>query len=114
MHNLIALSLTSFLTLSTALPQRNRNGNGNTRTGNGNSRAQQATAQQQAAQVAQGISQAQDGSMILDDTVMVNGLPIRFKISAPADQFLPASGVPGAAGKHNQTFTSAITSLTIV
>lgn len=96
MHSLIALSLSSLLTLSTAFPQRNRNGNGNGRTGNGRTQ-QQATAQQQAAQVAQGISVAQDGSMILDDTVMVNGLPIRFKISAPADQFLPASGVPGAA-----------------
>jgi hypothetical protein len=32
-----------------------------------------------------------------DANVCTSGLPIRFKISAPADQFLPASGVPGAA-----------------
>ena len=85
MYGLITLSL---LSLTSALPQRNRGGNGN---------GQQATAFQKAAQVPQGISTATDGSMILDDTVMVNNLPIRFKISAPADQFLPASGVPGAA-----------------
>jgi hypothetical protein len=85
MYKLIALSL---LSLTSALPQRNRGGNG---------RGQQATAQQKAAQVPQGISTATDGSMILDDTVMVNNLPIRFKISAPAEMFLPASGVPGAA-----------------
>ncbi|KAH7066048.1 hypothetical protein BKA63DRAFT_426432 [Paraphoma chrysanthemicola] len=97
MHHLIALS--SLLAVTSAFPQRNRNGNG--RNGGGRTQ-QQATAQQQAAQVPQGISTAQDGSMILDDTVMVNGLPIRFKISAPADQFLPASGVPGAAATSAQ------------
>lgn len=80
MYKTIALSL---FTLASALPARNGNG-------------QQLTAQQQAAKVPQGISTATDGSMILDDTVMVNNLPIRFKISAPADQFLAASGVPGA------------------
>lgn len=90
--------LSSLLTLSSALPQRNRNGN----TRNQNSGAQQATAFQQAAQIPQGISLATDGSTILDDTVMVNGLPIRFKISAPADQFLAASGVPGAAATAGQ------------
>lgn len=94
------LTLSTLLSLSTALPQRNRNG-GNGR-GGGGGQAQQATAQQQAAQVPQGLSQAQDGSTILDDTVIVNGLPIRFKISAPADQFLPASGVPGAAATASQ------------
>lgn len=87
MYKVIALSL---LSLASALPQRNRGGN---RGGN----RQQATAFQQAAQIPQGVSRATDGSMILDDTVIVNNLPIRFKISAPADQFLPASGVPGAA-----------------
>ncbi|KAF2822332.1 hypothetical protein CC86DRAFT_357114 [Ophiobolus disseminans] len=99
MHTSI-ITLSTLLSLSTALPQRNRNG-GNGR-GGGGGQTQQATAQQQAAQVAQGLSQAQDGSTILDDTVMVNGLPIRFKISAPADQFLPASGVPGAAAASAQ------------
>jgi hypothetical protein len=110
MHNLIALS--ALLALTSALPQRTRNGQGATR--------KQQTAFQQAARVPQGISQAQDGSMILDNTVMVkyallptshllrlqltftSGLPIRFKISAPADQFLPASGVPGAAATSGQ------------
>jgi len=94
------LALSSLISLSTALPKRNRNGNANTQTGNG--RTQAATAFQQAAQVPQGVSQAQDGSTILDDTVMVNGLPIRFKISAPADQFLAGSGVPGAAATSAQ------------
>jgi hypothetical protein len=58
------IALSTLLTLSTALPQRNRNGNGN-------GRAKQQTAQQQAAQVPQGLSQATDGSIIMDDTVMV-------------------------------------------
>lgn len=100
MYNLIALS--SLLALASALPQRNRNGN--TRNGNngGGQTQQQSTAFQQAAQIPQGISQATDGSTILDDTVMVNGLPIRFKISAPADQFLAGSGVPGAAATAGQ------------
>lgn len=62
MHGLFAV--TSLLVVTSALPQRNRNGGGR---GGG----RQQTAQQQAAQVPQGISQAQDGSMILDDTVMV-------------------------------------------
>ncbi|KAF1916662.1 hypothetical protein BDU57DRAFT_556842 [Ampelomyces quisqualis] len=77
------------------MPQRNRNGNGG-------GRGQQGTAQQKAAQVPQGLSQAQDGGVIMDDTVMVNGLPIRFKISAPADQYLTTSGVPGAAATSGQ------------
>jgi hypothetical protein len=87
------IALTTLLTLSTALPQRNRGGNN--ASGGGRQKAQ--TAFQQAQAIPQGISTATDGSMILDDTVMVNGLPIRFKISAPADQFLAGSGVPGAA-----------------
>lgn len=84
------LSLLSLSVLAAAAPQRNRGGGG----GGGR---QRATAQQQAAQVPQGISQATDGGMILDDTVNVNGLPIRFKVAAPASQFMAASGVPGAA-----------------
>jgi hypothetical protein len=66
---------------------------------------QRATAQQQAAQIPQGISQAADGSMILDATVNVNQLPIRFKIAAPADQFTAASGVPGAAAESGTNGT---------
>jgi len=78
------LIFASFVTIAACRPQR----------GGGR---QRATSQQQAAQVPQGISQATDGSMILDDTVNINGLPIRFKIAAPADQFMAVSGVPGAA-----------------
>ncbi|KAL5117158.1 hypothetical protein ACEQ8H_004983 [Pleosporales sp. CAS-2024a] len=85
--SLIALTL---LSLSAALPQRNRKGANKTG-------QQRATAQQKAARIPQGLSQAQDGSVIMDSTVTVNGLPLRFKISAPADQFLTTSGVPGAA-----------------
>ncbi|KAJ9155577.1 Cyclin-like F-box [Pleurostoma richardsiae] len=58
--------------------------------------AAQLTPQQQAAQIPQGISQATDGSTILDTTATVNGLDLRFKISAPADQFTVDSGVNGA------------------
>lgn len=74
---------------------------------------QRASAQAQAAQVPQGISQAADGSMILDDTVNINQLPIRFKIAAPADQFTAASGVPGAAAAAgaNGTMGTSILSL---
>ena len=77
------IAFASFVAIAACRPQR----------GGG----RQRTAQQQAAQVPQGISQATDGSMILDDTVNINGLPIRFKIAAPAEQFMAASGVPGAA-----------------
>ncbi|KAF2261413.1 hypothetical protein CC78DRAFT_619467 [Lojkania enalia] len=82
------LNFVYFGTLASAFPQRgNRNGNGR----------QRATAQQQAAQIPQGISTASDGGTILDDTVNVNGLPIRFRIAAPANQFIAGAGVPGAA-----------------
>ncbi|KAF2638774.1 hypothetical protein P280DRAFT_403629 [Massarina eburnea CBS 473.64] len=60
-------------------------------------RAKAQTAAAQVAKIPQGVSKATDGSMILDSTAMVNGLPIRFKIAAPAEQFMAASGVPGAA-----------------
>jgi hypothetical protein len=62
------IALSTLLTLSVAMPQRNRNGGG--RAGGGRTQ-QQATAQQKAAQVPQGLSQATDGSIIMDDTVMV-------------------------------------------
>ncbi|KAK8103741.1 uncharacterized protein PG998_010774 [Apiospora kogelbergensis] len=61
----------------------------------GNNRAK--TAQQQAAAIPQGVSQATDGSMILDTTVNINNLPIRFRISGPAAGFTAESGVPGGA-----------------
>ncbi|KAF2006345.1 hypothetical protein P154DRAFT_482156 [Amniculicola lignicola CBS 123094] len=80
------LHLIPLVSLVAGMPQR---------TGKG--KAQQQTAQQQAAKVPQGISQATDGSTIVDATAMINGLPIRYKIAAPAAQFMAASGVPGAA-----------------
>lgn len=61
----------SLLSVVHGAPQpQNRKGNGN-RGGNGNGRANRQTAQQQAAAVPQGISQATDGSMILDMTANV-------------------------------------------
>ncbi|KAI0487465.1 hypothetical protein F4859DRAFT_257059 [Xylaria cf. heliscus] len=76
---------------------RNRNGNGN---GNGNGRgaaSQRLTAQEQADQIPQGISVATDGSTILDATAQVNGQALRFKVSAPADQFTTDTGITGAS-----------------
>jgi hypothetical protein len=56
-----------------ALPQqRNRNGNGN---GGGNGNTQAQTPQQQAAAIPQGISEATDGSTILDTTATVKWVP---------------------------------------
>ncbi|KAK3330474.1 hypothetical protein B0H66DRAFT_572522 [Apodospora peruviana] len=64
-------------------PQRNRNGN-------------ERQQQQQAAQ----ISQATDGSTILDATANMknkkSGVQLRFKVSGPADQFTTRADVPGA------------------
>ncbi|KAF2197504.1 hypothetical protein GQ43DRAFT_466362 [Delitschia confertaspora ATCC 74209] len=98
------LPILSLLNLATALPQRNQ-GSSNRNGGNRNGATQRATAQQQAAQIPQGVSTAVDGSTILDDTVTVNGLPLRFRISAPSSQFLSDSGVPGAsADSSNGTF----------
>ncbi|PMB68545.1 hypothetical protein BM221_005124 [Beauveria bassiana] len=79
----------------------NRNGNGN---GNGNGRdnnGQQLTPQEKAAQEPDGISEANDGSTILDMTVNIRQLPIRFRVSAPADQFTQESGVPGGQAAPN-------------
>jgi hypothetical protein len=60
-------ALSTLLALSTAMPQRTKAGG----KGAGRGQAAKATAQQQAAQVPQGLSTATDGSMILDDTVMI-------------------------------------------
>ncbi|KYK57398.1 hypothetical protein DCS_04407 [Drechmeria coniospora] len=54
-----------------------------------------------ATQSAGGISTAQDGSTILDQTVQINGLPIRYKVSAPANQFTTTSGVQGGTAAAN-------------
>ncbi|KAF2662005.1 hypothetical protein K491DRAFT_586015 [Lophiostoma macrostomum CBS 122681] len=77
------LSLLSLVALAAAAPQRG-------------GRQRQATAAEQAAQIPQGLSVATDGSTILDATANVNNLPIRFKVSAPADQFLATTGITGA------------------
>ncbi|KAG8407760.1 hypothetical protein J3459_018390 [Metarhizium acridum] len=81
-----------------AAPQRKQGkqgGNqGGNRGGNSSGKAKQ-TPQQKAAQKPGGISKAQDGSVILDTTVKINGLDIRYKVSAPADQFKTGSGVKG-------------------
>ncbi|KAI2637605.1 hypothetical protein GGS26DRAFT_418091 [Hypomontagnella submonticulosa] len=82
-----------------AVPQNRGNGGGRNRNkgqGNGGGGQQATTAFQQAQQVPQGVSTATDGSTILDTTANVNGLPLRFKVSAPADQFTADSGVDGA------------------
>ncbi|KAI1779392.1 hypothetical protein F4818DRAFT_249699 [Hypoxylon cercidicola] len=77
-----------------AAPRKGRNRNGQ---GQQQQQQQAATAFEQAQQIPQGVSTATDGSTILDTTAMVNGLPLRFKVSAPADQFTADSGVDGAA-----------------
>ncbi|KAI8632971.1 hypothetical protein F5Y19DRAFT_335624 [Xylariaceae sp. FL1651] len=64
--------------------------------GQGQGAAAQQTAQQQADQIPQGVSLATDGSTILDMTAQVNGQAVRFKVSAPADQFTAGFGVTGA------------------
>ncbi|TQV94348.1 Cyclin-like F-box [Cordyceps javanica] len=81
--------------------QRGKKGNGktgngqtgNTQTGNGNGNGNGNTRKK--------ITTATDGSTILDMQVQINGLPIRFKVSAPADQFTQASGVQGAQAAAN-------------
>ncbi|RKF63212.1 putative cyclin-like f-box protein [Erysiphe neolycopersici] len=49
------------------------------------------------------VTTASDGSMILDKTVIINGLPIRYKVSAPPDQFTTTSGIPGASAQPKTT-----------
>ncbi|KAI1755900.1 hypothetical protein F4782DRAFT_374200 [Xylaria castorea] len=77
---------------------RNRNGNGNGRgsASQGQQQQQRLTAQEQADQIPQGLSVATDGSTILDATAQVNGQALRFKVSAPADQFTSDTGIAGA------------------
>ncbi|KAH7319123.1 hypothetical protein BKA65DRAFT_409128 [Rhexocercosporidium sp. MPI-PUGE-AT-0058] len=89
-----------------SLPQRRKKG-GASRGGAATGAATGAAAGG-AAVAATKITQATDGSMILDKTVQINGLPIRYKISAPADQFTAASGVPGGAATANTTGTMGV------
>lgn len=51
----------------------------------------------------QGISRATDGGTILDTTVTIDGLPIRYKVSGPAALFKAASGVRDATAAANAT-----------
>lgn len=95
------LGLLCALDLTAAAPQRGRGRN----RGGGGGQTAQATAQEQAAQIPGGISEATDGSVIMDATVTVNGLDMRFKISGPADQFTTDSGVDGATQDPNTNGT---------
>ncbi|KAI5924450.1 hypothetical protein F4810DRAFT_121770 [Camillea tinctor] len=93
-----SLFLMGLLCAVEAAPRRGRNGG----------QRQQAaaqTAQQQADQIPQGVSTATDGSTILDMSAQVNGQTVRFKVSAPADQFTTASGVDGATQDANAAGT---------
>ncbi|KAI0522280.1 hypothetical protein F5B22DRAFT_468915 [Xylaria bambusicola] len=89
LRSLFAAAL--YLYMVEASPQ-NRNG----RNGNGRGSQQRLTAQEQADQIPQGISTATDGSTILDTTARVNGQNVRFKVSAPADQFTTDTGITGS------------------
>ncbi|KAK2032514.1 hypothetical protein LX32DRAFT_725827 [Colletotrichum zoysiae] len=63
--------------------------------GSVNSFGDYCTSVNAANRVPQGITQANDGSVILDTTETINGFKIRFRISGPAGDFTPASKVPG-------------------
>jgi len=71
-----------FLVLSVlgvqAAPKRKGNGNGG---GGGGGATQAQTPQQQAAQIAQGVSQATDGSTILDTTARVKCVYLRGQVA---------------------------------
>ncbi|KAI1854159.1 hypothetical protein JX265_000563 [Neoarthrinium moseri] len=92
-RSLLALGL---LCTVEAFPGPQLNPRARNRASSGGGRQKQQTAFQQAQQIPQGVSTATDGSTILDMTAQVNGLPLRFKISGPADQFTADSGVDGA------------------
>ncbi|KAK2591153.1 hypothetical protein QQS21_011167 [Conoideocrella luteorostrata] len=106
------------VSLAHAVPQNNQagkagknaNGGGNKKGGGGNGGnggnggggGGGQTAQQKAAQKPSGVTVSKDGStMILDQTVQINGLQIRYKVSAPADQFTADSGVKGSNAAAN-------------
>ncbi|CAJ2503848.1 Uu.00g112420.m01.CDS01 [Anthostomella pinea] len=95
-----SLLLLGLLCVAEAAPGRKGNGNGNAQA---NTQQTAQTAQEQADQIPGGISEATDGSTILDMTAEVNGQTLRFKVSAPADQFTTASGVSGGSQAANAT-----------
>ncbi|RDW87771.1 hypothetical protein BP5796_03465 [Coleophoma crateriformis] len=82
-----------------ALPKK-----GTSTSSNGSS----GTTKAAAASSSGGITKATDGSMILDKTVTINGLSIRYKVSGPANMFTAASGVTGATSAANATGTAGL------
>ncbi|KAG9245218.1 hypothetical protein BJ878DRAFT_419669 [Calycina marina] len=100
-----AASFALFLTLALptdALPQPKR-AKGKTTSANSGATTDGATIA-----AATKITVATDGSTIMDKTVTINGLSIRYKISAPTDQFTTASGVTGGAAAVNSTGTNGL------
>ncbi|KAI1359124.1 hypothetical protein F5Y08DRAFT_88582 [Xylaria arbuscula] len=102
MLNLRSLLLAGLCLYTVEAAPRNRNG-GNRNGGGGQQQA--LTAQDQADQIPQGVSTATDGSMILDTTARVNGQNVRFKVSAPADQFTTDTGITGSTQTAGATGT---------
>ncbi|KAI1079586.1 hypothetical protein F5B20DRAFT_542871 [Whalleya microplaca] len=88
----LSLLLAGLLCAVEAAPQNKKAKGGKSKAG---ATQKQATAFDQAQQIPGGVSQATDGSTILDATANVNNLPLRFKVSMPADQFTTDSGVAG-------------------
>ncbi|RDA89839.1 hypothetical protein CP533_6948 [Ophiocordyceps camponoti-saundersi (nom. inval.)] len=88
---LLALAV-FFLSFAAAAPQRNQNG----RQGRGGGGGGQSARDKAIAQQPERNFQTQDGSTVLDTTQQINGLPIRFRVSAPAEAFTQNSGIQGA------------------
>ncbi|KAH8757415.1 hypothetical protein BGZ57DRAFT_771934 [Hyaloscypha finlandica] len=103
---IVSFILLSFLTLPVeSLPKHK----GTATTGTtSNTKANAAAAAAAPASPSGGTTKATDGSTILDKTVTINGLSIRYKISAPAESFTAASGVTGAAATANSTGTAGL------
>jgi len=100
------LLLLPSLLVHAAPQQRNRNGggtNGGRGRGGAGGRQTSTTPQQQAASVPEGVSTATDGSTILDTTALVDGVNLRFKVSAPSSLFTTASNVTGARARPGST-----------
>ncbi|PQE08786.1 cyclin-like f-box protein [Rutstroemia sp. NJR-2017a BVV2] len=95
-RSLLLLLLLNLFALTHALPKK------------GASSSTSSTATSAKAPAAGKVSKATDGSTILDKTVQINGLSIRYKISAPANMFTAASGVTGATASANTTGTAGL------
>lgn len=97
--------LASLLPQAACLPRQNgRNRGGQTTAATSSSTSSNAASGNAGPE----ISQATDGSTIMDATANINNLPIRFKVSAPADQFTQESGVTGATAAVNSTGTMGL------